>query len=280
MKVVRVLNNNVVLAVRPDDSPVVLTGLGVGFHARAGDEVDESKVSEVFVPENNRDSDNLGELVAAIPPSYLTLSAELLRQHLGALGLQTRSATVIALADHLAMAQRRLEVSGDTTNPLTGEAMHLYPREYAVARSIVADTNQRMGLQLPESEATAVTMHLVNAQFQSGDLTETYRMTGMFDQLFEVISTAFGIQVERHSVTAARFITHMRYFFVRAANGTQLQEGMTVLLDSLRESHPQAVNVAGKLGTILGLRLGISLTDDELAYLAMHVARLESEAGL
>ncbi|MDN8624194.1 PRD domain-containing protein [Corynebacterium kroppenstedtii] len=85
--------------------------------------------------------------------------------------------------------------------------------------------------------------------------------------------------MDRTSVNAARFITHMRYFFVRVRNGNQLNEGMSLLRESLEQSHPDAVLCADRLASVLELRLDTELTDDERAYLALHVTRLSAEIG-
>lgn len=115
---------------------------------------------------------------------------------------------------------------------------------------------------LPDSEATAIAMHLVNAGFRGGDLTQTYRMTGLFSQLFDVIDSALDITIDRNSVNAARFITHMRYFFVRVAQHKQFNEGMGVLRGSLELSHPEAVLCADRLRGVLELCLETELKDD------------------
>ena len=57
MKVVRVLNSNVVLAVDETGAEAILTGWGVGFQAKPGQPVKTDKVTPTFRPENDRDSD-------------------------------------------------------------------------------------------------------------------------------------------------------------------------------------------------------------------------------
>ena len=132
---------------------------------------------------------------------------------------------------------------------------------------------------LPHAEATAITLHVVNAAFHTDDLSDTYTMTGLFSQLFNIVDSSLGIAMDRTSVNAARFITHMRYFFVRVRNGNQLNEGMSLLRESLEQSHPDAVLCADRLASVLELRLDTELTDDERAYLALHVTRLSAEMG-
>lgn len=276
MKVVRVLNNNVVLAVDETGAEAILTGWGVGFQAKPGQPVKTGKVTRTFRPENDRDSDNLAQQLAALDPRFLAAADDALRAEFEDRG----SATVVALADHLSVAAVRVAADAATAaqpHPLTAEVKHLYPTEYAAGERILAHVNKQLELDLPQVEAVAIAMHLVNAGFHTDGLAETYRMTGVFGQLFAIIDTSFDIELDRQSISAARFITHMRYFFVRVSEGRQLNEGMSVLKDSLQLSHPQAVTCASRLASILELRLGAPLTDDEVSYLALHVARLVGE---
>lgn len=286
MRILRVFNNNVVLAARDDadSAEVVLTGRGLGFGAAPGDVVDEQKISQVFSPEDSRDPDHVAALAADVPLWFVELAGSLTES----LGIP--SPTVLALADHLHMAVQRMELAASQqgrpgsmhdAHPLTAEVGHLYPEEYATSRTLLARANLRLAEKnksaLPDAEAVSIALHLVNAGFHSGDLSATYQMTGIFSQLFDVVDSAYGITVDRHSVNAARFITHMRYLFVRVHDGKQLDEGGFPLRDTLSQSHPDAVNCADRLSTVLALRLGTPLSDDEQSYLALHVTRLASQ---
>lgn len=265
-----------ILAVDETGAEAILTGWGVGFQAKPGQPVKTDKVTRTFRPENDRDSDNLAQQLAALDPRFLAAADDALRAEFEDRG----SATVVALADHLSVAAVRVAADAATAaqpHPLTAEVKHLYPAEYAAGERILAHVNKQLELDLPQVEAVAIAMHLVNAGFHTDGLAETYRMTGVFGQLFDIIDTSFDIELDRQSISAARFITHMRYFFVRVSEGRQLNEGMSVLKDSLQLSHPQAVTCASRLASILELRLGAPLTDDEVSYLALHVARLVGE---
>lgn len=275
MKVVRVLNNNVVLATDDSGREVILTGWGVGFHMKPGAVVDTAKVTRTFVPEEGRDRDHLAGMLSAIDPEFVMLADDALTATLPA---SPGPATVVALADHLSFAVQRAQ--GGVAlgpHPLQAEVSHLYPDEYAAARAIVEKVSSQVEVDLPDSEAVAVALHLVNAGFHTDDLSDTYTMTGVFSQLFEIIDSSYDTSIDRSSISAARFITHLRYFFVRARDGRQLKEGMAVLASSLEVSHPEAVQCAQRLARVLELRLGVPLTEDEVAYLALHVARLSSD---
>lgn len=274
MEVVRVFNNNVVLARRDAGEEVVLTGRGLGFQCVVGQQVDESKVVRVFVSEDGRDADNFGALVAAVPPEHLLLADEALELARTEMGIVLGSTTVVGLADHLSFAIKRQQQRLDIQYPMRGEVAHLYPKEFEVAQGIVAFVNARIASPLPQEEAVPIALHLVNAGFASGDLSFTYQMTDVFEQLFKVLEQTHGRPLDRDSVNAARFITHLRYFFVRARTGRQLSEGATPLSLAIRDAYPAAFAAALKLQAVLELRLEEALTDDEVTYLTLHVARM------
>jgi beta-glucoside operon transcriptional antiterminator len=280
VEVLRVFNNNVVLARAANKGEVILTGRGLGFQAKPGKAVDESKIVRVFVPEDGRDADNFGALVAAIPPEHLLLADEALQIARRDMTTPMSSTTVVGLADHLSFAIKRVRQGIDLEYPLRAEVAHLYPDELRMAQQVLDFVNSRVEQTLPDAEAVPIALHLVNAGFATGDLSLTYQMTGVFTQLFEVLEQAYGRQFDRDTVNAARFITHLRYFFVRAQTGRQLSDGAGALSTAIRESYPEAYAIALKLQTVLELRLGEPLTEDEVTYLTLHVARMVEDHRL
>ena len=81
-------------------------------------------------------------------------------------------------------------------------------------------------------------------------------------------------------MSAARFVTHLRYLFVRAsrasANRTEDIDEVSQpsLLAALRADAPRAYACAQKVLLVLQMQLKHSLTRDELTYLTIHIARL------
>lgn len=278
MEILRVFNNNVVLARESGGSgEVILTGRGIGFQAKPGQLVDAAKIVRTFVPEDGRSPDSLGQMVASIRPEMLALVDQAIDDGRAELDIRPSTALTVALADHFSFALKRQEADMVFDYPLEAEVSHLYPGELRAARRIVARINSTLQTPLAEGEAVSVAMHLVNAAFASGDLSFTYQMTGVFAQLFDVLEQAAGRPIGRDTVNSARFITHLRYFFVRAASGVQLDEGTSKLSTAIRDAYPEAYATALRLQSVLELRLGDAMTEDEATYLTLHVARLMDE---
>ena len=266
MEILRVFNNNVVLAKGGDGGEVILTGRGLGFQAKPGQTVDESKVVRTFVPSDGRDPDHLAQMLADIPPEIIRVVVESM-QEAGLGERETGSTTlVMALSDHVANAVERVRRGIDITYPLLGEVSNLYPQEYAQGRAMLASLNARLDVTLPDGEATALAMHLVNAGFATGDLSYTYTMTGVIQQLLDIIDHSYGITLDRSSVNVGRFITH-------------LTDEPAPVMKVIRESYPAALRCARTIASLLELRLDTDISDDEIAYLAMHVARVTGHAS-
>jgi beta-glucoside operon transcriptional antiterminator len=276
MELVRVFNNNVVLAKDDAGRDVILTGRGLGFQARPGQAVDPAQIVRIFVPADGRDPDHLAQLLAGIPPEHIALVGSALAD-VGLDSLSRNPALIIALADHVSFALRRIAVGMDLEYPLLAEVQNLYVEEYASAAALVVAINARSEAQLPSAEAVGLALHLVNAGFATGDLSYTYTMTGAIQQMVTVIEQTFNLDLDPGGVSVGRFITHLRYLFVRIHQHKQLDEKHSPIGVVIRATYPREAECALRLASLLELRLGAPLTDDEVSYLALHVARVAAD---
>lgn len=274
MEVLRVFNNNVVLA-KDGRREVILTGRGLGFKAKPGMKVDTTKVARVFVPADGRDPDHMAQLLGDIPPEIIRLVSDAMDEiGLGAQAAQNPT-LVMALADHVCGVLRRVRNGiPAVAYPLSEEVSSLYEREYTQGRELLVSLNRRLNGALPDSEAVAFALHLVNAGFATGDLSHTYAMTGVIQQLLAVIEGTYDIKLDEHSVNVGRFITHLRYLFVRIHQHSQLEREPEAIVTSITQSYPKAFDCARRIAALIELRLDTTLTEDEIAYLTLHVARV------
>ncbi|OFO46321.1 PRD domain-containing protein [Corynebacterium sp. HMSC073D01] len=273
MKILRVFNNNVVLA-KSSSGEVIATGRGIGFQAHRGDTVPQEKVQRVFVPTDGRDPDHLAEMLAFIPARHIAVVSEALEEVDPAGQLKDKITLITALADHLGFAIQRAKDHEPMVYPLKSEVENLYPDEYRLAQAVIAAVNRKIEVELPDSESVAIALHLVNAGFASGDLSYTYQMTGVIQQMLEVISSHYGVPLDSSTMSVARFITHLRYLFVRLARGDQLADEKSQLADHIFTLYPDAAGCVEQIVSIIELRFDTELTKEEIAYLTLHVARL------
>ena len=275
MEIRKVLNNNVVLATDSDGSQVILTGRGLGFQKSAGQQVDASKIVQVFTPTSREDYVTLRDFLVDISPEYVGLARMIVDAAEAAWQTTFPQALIVALADHLVFAVKRAETGTVTAHPLKAEVSHLFPNEYQLAQRSVEMAREQGHLPLSDEDAVAITLHFVNAlAFATSDLSKTFAMTEILAQVFDVLESAYDRDFATEDVNTARFITHLRYFFARAASGQQLSEQPHAFNTSVRDSFPEAAQAAQKVRAVLELRLGTTLTEDEATYLILHIARL------
>ena len=267
------LNNNVVLARDEIGREAILTGRGLGFQRKRGQDVDVSLVSRRYIPADNARS--VAEVIAGIPLERLALTERVFRKAARELGTDVPSSTVIAVVDHVNQAMERVRQGLAMDYPLRAEVAHLHPEELRLAETMVAEINAAQEVQLPGGEAIALALHLFTAAIGAPSAQAASEQSRLIGQVMAMLGKTLGEAFDPDSVNAARFAVHLRYFLVRARTAVQIEDGTASLVaEALRASNPDAYRMALRIRDLLEMRLNTTVTEDEVAYLALHVARL------
>ena len=269
------LNNNVVLARDEIGREAILTGRGLGFQRKRGQDVDASLISRRYIPADNAQS--VAEVIAGIPLERLALIERVFRKAARGLNTDVPSSTLIAVVDHINQAMARVYQGLTMDYPLRAEVAHLHPEELRLAEAMVEEINAAQEVQLPGGEAVALALHLFTAAIGAPSAQAASEQSRLIGQVMGLLEKSFGEAFDADSVNAARFAVHLRYFLVRARTAVQIEDGTSSLVaEALRVFDPDAYRVARRIRDLLEIRLNTAVTDDETAYLALHVARLTS----
>lgn len=275
MRLTKIFNNNVVLAADDREQEFVLMGRGIGFHRELGSEIDPATVERTFQAGKTGNPERFAALIDAIPPEHIALTEAIVALAGDEFGDDVAMHALIPLADHISFALRRAASSQEIAYPLSAEVALLYPREVAFARRALDLVAQRTGVRLPEIEAVPMALHFVNAQLGSGrDLDRVVDVTQAFADVVEIVQRRFGLELDSGSLDVARFITHLRYLFVRQQRGRRATDGQGALRAALLSSHPAESACAEEIQQLLVEHFGWDADPDELVYLTLHVARL------
>ena len=136
----------------------------------------------------------------------------------------------------------------------------------------------RFGTTLPYDEAASIAMHLVNAQFTASGLHQGVRMTETLTQVLDVINHAFDIHVDRESMSASRFVTHMRYMFARLDGASQISATPSGLVESIDAAYPEEFKCAERICFLFEMVFNGEVGRDEGAFISLHIARLLEDA--
>jgi beta-glucoside operon transcriptional antiterminator len=274
MKIAKVFNNSVVLGVDEHGREVVLLGRGLGFQKGPGADVDEAFVERRFVPGGSTSVDRLAEYLQELPSEDIDIAEEIIRRARNELGPQVSDNALFPLADHISFALRRIRDGIPMEYPLQWEIASLYPKEYDFAKRMLDLIGERRGADLPPLEAVPLALHFVNAQFGTGEMSATMKVTQALIGVLRTASRDLGVELDDDSVDVARFVTHVRYLILRRMRGQQPAGVDPAVGSAVRSANPDAYRVAEKLADELSGQFGWQVGDDERFYLALHASRL------
>ena len=269
---IRVLNNSAIM-VQEGAERRILLGRGIGFGRKLGDPVDVGLADETFVPESGVRLGQLSQLVTEIPLEIFTVARHAVDMAESSQGIRASQGLLVALADHLHFAVERARQGTRIDFPLKWEIEQLYPVEAALGREAVAMISREMGVAIDPEESTALAMHFVNAQFAQDDVSRTVEMTRILSSAVEAVGESIGEHAVADQVSVARFVTHLRYLWVRLATARQIQQAPPLLRTDLQRIHPEVGTAVSRVRQPVESGEG-RLTDAEVSFLELHVARL------
>lgn len=275
MEIIKKINNNIALARDAKGREMVVFGKGIGFPATPYTLEDLSKVQRTFYDV----SDKYHALLREIPEEILLAAGDIAEDANEELDCRLNPNLPFILADHLNFAIQRTREGMALRTPLAYDVQHLYPNEYQLGRSALHMLRERLQVALPEQEAVSITLHIINAEAESGDMHATMQSAKVISELTEMVEQAFGITLDRDSFNYSRFAMHLRYLVQRMMQGKPLATdlGSRELFLSVKRQYPEIYSCTRQISQYLREQYGWTCTEEEELYLTMHIHRVKSE---
>lgn len=270
----RSLNNNVIVVRSPEGDEEILIGRGLGFGIRRGNQIDpeDPRIEKRFTLTDPDHRVKFKQLYTVVSDEVIGVAEEIIAHATRLLG-PLHEHIHVALPDHIGFALERLKGGLEIDNPFLEEIRCLYPEAWQPAADGAKLMEKRFGVQIPDSEIGFLTLHLQAAR-DRGRLSETIRVTEGVRAAVREMERQLNRPLPRQSLDYVRFVTHIRFAVQRALTDQPIVNPLNrAIRERLPESFRQAQAVAGTLEK----RLNLKLPDDEVAYLAMHVARFNGE---
>jgi transcriptional antiterminator len=116
-------------------------------------------------------------------------------------------------------------------------------------------------------------MHIHSAR-NNGKLSQTIKNAFLANSIIELIEEETNLEIDRHSLDYARFITHVRFTVERLMSNAPITND---LLDAIKEKYRASYALAEKIADIITAELVIEkVPEDEIGYLAIHVEKLKN----
>ncbi|OOM74951.1 transcription antiterminator LicT [Clostridium puniceum] len=274
MKIVRVLNNNVVISLDENNYDIIVMGSGIAFNKKRGDTIEESKIERIFTQDVQNMTNKFKNLIESIPIDYMELTEKIINYSKLKLGKELADELYISLTDHIYFLIQRFRDGVVISNKLLFETKHLYKEEFKVASEVVQMINEEFDVVLPEDEIAFITLHFVNAEL-NGDMNNTMQITKVVNELLTIIRRFYKIEFDEDSLTYFRLLTHLKFFAQRMLSETQSEtRGENQLFNVVKEKYSSSFTCVEKIYKFIYNNYKYELSQDEMLYLTIHIEKI------
>lgn len=274
MKVIKVLNNSLVLSADDDNNEAIVMGKGIGFNSKVGDVLDPPAIEKVYVVQNSQKGRDYLRLIETTPEEHIEIVQMILAEANRQLNGRINEQIFFTLADHISFAIERYHKGIAIQNRLLFEVKRFYPQEFAVATQALAHINRRLNIALPEEEAGNIAFHLVNGQTDVQNMEHTLLSVKMLKDIFNIIKYHFRITIDTDSLNYSRFLVHMQFFIQRMVEGQQMASKDDFIFSQVTREYPHAYRGALLVRDYVKNLLQMEMSNDELLYLVIHLTRI------
>lgn len=282
MRIKKVINNNVLCVVDQAGQESIVTGKGIGFQRKIGQFVDPASVEKTYHMEDQGEQQKLRELCQQIPLDHLKLTEELISDIKSQIPTPFNESLLITLADHISFAIQRKQKGIEFDNPLQGAVECYYPTEYRLGWQCLEKIRKETGVQLSDSEASFIALHIVNAQLNTS-MSVMYDITRFIDGAVQVVEYYYQKQFDRESLDFSRFVVHLRYFAQRLLSDQMAVEQPDEQDDSfyqlIAKTCSQHYACAKCIAEYIQNTYHKELSEGELIYLTIHLKRMNMDAS-
>lgn len=272
MIIKKVLNNNAAIVVGEKNEDLVVTGLGLAFQKKIGDELDEDKLERIFRMESKETSKKLQDLIRDIPVEYFDITEEIVVLVKNNITKNINENIYLTLTDHICFAVERIKKGYDLKNPLAWEISRFYSSEYQIGSSALKIIENKFGVALPKDEAASIAMHIVNAELNV-EMSNGVKLVKILQDELTIIKYHFGIEFDENSLAYQRLVTHLKFFAQRVINGEKEVNQDNELFKMVVKQYPKAYECALKIGKYIYEKHNYQVQDSELTYIIVHIER-------
>ncbi len=273
MKISKQLNNNIVIASDSQGREIVLMGWGIGFGAKPGMEPDMQLVEKQFFGlSSGAHIPQLVELLERIPLEHFSLGMQIVEHVQTKINKPLNETLVLMVSDHISFAIERQRKGLDLTNALLWEIRKFYPDEFQLGLDALDDVQREAGIRLRDDEAGFLAMHIVNAQYGSGERLAN-DLVQLIRDVVNLVRYTYNLDLNEDSLDYIRFVTHLKFFLSRIFT-RETYSGSEELYNIVSAMYPKAEACTQKIAAYIHQKLGYSLDLEEQGYLIIHIEKL------
>ena len=270
MKVIKKINNNVVICLDHNNRELVAFGRGIGFPAAPYELDDLSKIDRTYYGVN---SSYMGQ-VNEIPEEVFEVAAKIVDMAVNYIDCELSSNLVFTLADHINFAIERNQRNMNLRNPFLYDIRYFYEKEMDIGNLAVKMIRRYLKVSLPEEEAGNIALHFINAEALSEKENEFNVSDTVVEEVTYLIEKELNIRIKREDFNYSRFVSHLQYLMKRKDAVSSISSDNIKLYMEMKEEFPVIYQCVLKIRDYMAGKLDWELSEEELLYLILHVNRL------
>ncbi len=266
-KILKVVSNNCLL-VKDGDHEMMIIAKGIGFKRSQDESISKhTAVEKTYQLISDRDFQNQ----SAQPELIVRKTAEILNiigEHTEVDGLED---TFKSLSNHISAMLIRIEHGENIRNPFHSETKILYKESYDCSVKIAKDIEDKLSIVLPDAEIDFLTLYVHSMQSDQ-ETSYVKHLNAIVYDVVDCLEQTESFQLDRNSLNYARFIIHIKFLIQRVLKQEDFTEieGIEVII----EQYSQHRELGETILKIIESNLDCSLNHQELAYVMLHLARL------
>ena len=273
MKILRIINNNTVV-VMSNKREIILMGSGIGFQKKPGDPVEVKRIEKVYQI-RDRFFQKYEQIYRHIEPRVFRIVEQIQEDAEKELNCSLSPQFVFALADHIAFAVERQKNKEPLPNLMLQEIRLLYGKEYPIGEYGRELIRQEMKVELPADEAGYFALHIVNSRMGDASV-DVNNVLVLTNGILKILREEMEIVCQDENFDYNRFLTHLKFLARRIFAQEQIKLGiMESLFPELLERDPGLEKVLGRIKNFIWETFDYQISDEESAYLAVHILRLK-----
>lgn len=150
--------------------------------------------------------------------------------------------------------------------------------EYTVAKWIVGELSKKFGVSFPEEETAYISIHILGAKIQEDYNVKDYNAilesqnieyVDIAKSIIAVCSEILNMNLAEDKGLLTRLVLHLRPTIMRMKYGLRLTNP---ILERIKQEYTSLFGAAWACSSIFENKLGVSINEDEVGYIALHLA--------
>lgn len=277
-KIVKVVNNNVLIVLDEKGDEAVAMGKGIGFQQKSGESIPYSRIEKTFVLSKKELNNKLQQLVSILPAEHFILSEKIIQMVKSQTGWKLSDNIYITLTDHISSAIERHQQNVFFENALHWDIKHLYPEEYAFGKKALDIIESDCGIKFSDEEAPYLALHFVNARINTdGNMELVGRVTKIIREITSIMKYHFKFEQNLESVEYYQLINYIRTLASQILRPPK-KRNMHEELFSVTEKHYKDIYPCiKKIEKHLKEQYSYTFTGEEILSLSMCISQLKNQ---